>query len=103
MTTAQKLTDYEILTDALDLSELPIEEQEEILIDIQDLVLQGTILGALERMDDQARDDFSQLMDEDPSEEDIESFLYSRVPTIDEIVKQTIADFAGDILAVTKA
>ena len=102
MTTNQSMSDLDILTDALDLSELPVEEQEEILVDINDLVLQATITKIIEVMDEKTRDEFSMLIDSGPSDEAVADFIEAHVPNSDELVQETIQDFADDILAVTK-
>ena len=102
METTEPKTDLELITEALDLSELPTEEQEEILIDIQDLVLKGTMVRVLEQMDEPTQEEFSKLMDSAPSEDEIADFIEAHVPNSDEMVQDTIAEFADDILAVTK-
>lgn len=83
------------------MSELAPEEQEELLLDLGDLVFQGTMLRLMERMDDAASDAFSDLLDKDPSEEELEAFLKAHVPDADAAVAETLAEIRSDILAVT--
>lgn len=98
-----KLTeqDAQKLLEALDISELSPEEQEELLLDLGDLVFRGSMLRLIERMDDKTKDDFNALMDTDPSEDSVIDFLYSRIPEADQAVEETLADIRSDILAVT--
>lgn len=93
--------DSKNLLDALDISELPPEEQEELLLDLGDLVFRGSMLRLIERMDDATKDDFNALMDTDPSEDGVMEFLQTRVPDADQAVEETLADIRSDILAVT--
>lgn len=93
--------DSKDLFEALDMSELPAEEQEELLLDLGDLVFRGSMLRLIERMDDPTKDDFNALMDTDPSEEAVMGFLQARVPDADQAVEETLADIRSDILAVT--
>ena len=94
--------DLETLINALDLSELPVEEQEEILIDINDLVIKGAMVRIVERMDEKTRDKFSDFLDTLPNEDQIADFIEKHVPNSENVVKETIADYADDILAVTR-
>ena len=89
------------ILDALDMSQLLPEEQEELLLDLGDLVFRGTMLRLIERMDEKTADAFSGLLDKDPSEEEVEAFLKQHVPDADEAVEETLAEIRSDILAVT--
>lgn len=99
MTTTEQETKN--LLEALDISELPAEEQEELLLDLGDLVFRGSMLRLIERMDDSTKDDFNALMDTDPSEDKVMEFLQARVSDADQAVEETLADIRNDILAVT--
>lgn len=89
------------LLQALGISELQPDEQEELLLDLGDLVFRGSMLRLIERMDEQTSDDFSKLLDGNPSEEAMTSFLTERVPDADKAVEEAIAELRNDILAVT--
>ena len=90
------------ISDALELTELNAEEQEEVLSTIHDLVFRGSLVRLIERMDEPTREAFSALLDTSPSEEDVEAFLTKHVPTASGAVEETIAELTDDILAVTK-
>jgi 6-pyruvoyl-tetrahydropterin synthase len=102
MKTTKDTADIKEITEALDLSELPTKEQEEILVDINDLVVKGTIIRILERMDEKNKNDFAEFLNTNPSGEEIANFIDAHVSNADEIVQETITDFANDILAVIK-
>lgn len=98
-TSPEKMT----LLEALDISALPAEEQEELLLDLNSLVFRGTLVRLIERMDEDARKDFDALMETDPDEAEVEAFLMERVPDADTAVEETLQDLTNDIVAVTKA
>jgi hypothetical protein len=89
------------ILELIGIQELPVEEQEELLLDLGDIVFRGTMLRLIERMDDSTQEDFSKLMDTDPQEDEVMAFLKERVPESDQAVEETLADLRSDILAVT--
>lgn len=89
------------ILEALDIRDLPQEEQEELLLDLGDLVFRGSMLRLIERMDDGTYDAFDSLLAGDPSEEELMNFLQKHVPDADTAVQETLADLRSDILAVT--
>jgi hypothetical protein len=90
------------IVDALNLSELAPEEQEEILLDINELILKGTLVRLAEQMDEKTRNEFEALLDQDSSEEEIEAFLEKNVPEADTAMEEAVAELTNDILAATK-
>ncbi len=92
---------FEAILKALDIEDLSEKEQEEILLDLNDLIMRGSMVRLIERMDEKTRDDFAVLMDRDAPQEEIEAFLAERVPGAEAAVAETIADLRDDILAVT--
>lgn len=91
----------EDLQNALDLSSLPDEEQEEILLEIQDKVFEGVMLRIAAQLDDAGKDEFIAFLDSDPSEEALEAFIEEKVPNVEAIIEETFADMRNDILAAT--
>lgn len=96
-----KNADTTKILEALDMTELPKEEQEELLLDLGSLVFEGTMLRLIERMDDGTREKFEALLDQDASEEEIMAFLRAQVPGADAAVAETLDDIRNDILAAT--
>lgn len=89
------------LFEALGLNELPGKEQEELMLDIEELVFKGSMLRLLEDMDERTKREFTELLDSEPSEAELEAFLAERVPDADQAVTDTIQELQDDILAVT--
>lgn len=89
------------LFDALGLEELLPEEQETILLDLNSLIMKGSLVRLIEMMDEKTKGDFDTLMNGDPSEEEVQAFLEKRVPGADAAVADTVKELTDDILAVT--
>jgi len=89
------------ILDTLGFSELLPDEQQELLIDLNSLIFEGTMVRLVERMDHATRDEFAKLMETDPSEEAVEEFLRSRVPDADGAAVEAIKEVTDDILSAT--
>ena len=94
-------TNLSRVLDALQISELPLEEQEALLLDLNALVFRSSIARIMERMDEQTRDEFAKLLDSGADEDAVEAFLRSRVADADSAVAETVREISDDILAVT--
>lgn len=92
---------FEKIVQALDISALPVEEQEELLLDLNSLVFKSSLVRMIERMDEPTRADFAVLMEKDVNEEELQAFLLSRVPGVQAAVEEAIQSLSDDILAVS--
>ena len=95
------MTTSSSLLEALDIADLPLEEQEAVLLEINELVFKGSMLRMIEQMDEATSEAFTALMDSDADEEAVEAFLTKNVPGADQAVLDTITELTDDILAVT--
>lgn len=94
-------TNFSQVMEALELNELPPEEQEALLLDLNSLIFRGSMVRLLERMDEKTRDDFARLVEGGVDEIGVETFLRERVPDADAAVAETVQEISDDILAVT--
>jgi GTP1/Obg family GTP-binding protein len=94
-------TKFEKMIDALDISALPVEEQEELLLDLNSLIFKSSLVRMIENMDEATREEFSVLMEKNPDEGELEAFLLNRVPNAEGSVQEAIETLADDILAVS--
>lgn len=94
-------TNLSQVMEALQLSELPPEEQEALLLELNSLIFRGSMVRLIERMDEQTREDFARLVDGGVDEGALEAFLQERVPDADFAVAETVQELSDDILAVT--
>lgn len=92
---------FDKLVEALDLSALPLEEQNELLLDLNSVIFKSSLLTMIENMDEPTREEFAVLMEEEASEEDLEAFLMEKVPGAEAAVQQAVESLADDILAVS--
>ncbi len=93
---------FKHIADALNLADLPEEEQEAILMDINDVVFKGALVRLIDRMDEKTQKEFTKLLEADASGEEVEAFIKANVPEADDIVADTVKEIQDDILAVTE-
>ena len=89
------------ILEALDLSALDPEDQEDLLVDLNELIFKTTLVAMIEVMDEKTQTAFEKLLDSDASDEEIDAFIEKNVPNADKIVKDTVNDLASDILLET--
>lgn len=93
--------DQKKLSDAFDMQDLPEKEQEDLLLEVGDVVLKGTVLRLIERMDDATRVEFDALLTKKPVDEEVIQFLTERVEGADQVVEEVLAGLRDDILSGT--
>lgn len=89
------------LIDALGLHELSPEDQEKMLLELSSLVFKGSLVRLIERMDDDTKEAFNDLLDMGPEEEAVQEFLQNNVPGASQVVAEVIEELKNDILAST--
>lgn len=89
------------ILEALQLSELSPKEQEEILLDINTIIYESSMVRLVESMDEQTRTDFEALMERDTADEEMEAFLKERVPRADALIAEAVKELTDDILSGT--
>ena len=95
-------TPIERLIAALNFDELGLEEQENIVEELYDLILKGTIVRVVERMDPKTLKEFNALLDTDPNLREVEAFLVERVPGAELAARETVDEITDDILLISK-
>lgn len=94
-------TSLDVIINALKVADLPADEQEKILLELNALVFRGSVMRMLESMDEPTREQFNTLVESDASEEQLQAFITKHVPNSDQVVADTVASLTSDILAVT--
>lgn len=92
---------FQKLMEALDLSILPLEEQNELLLDLNTVIFKNALARMIENMNEQAREEFARLMEEEADEDALEEFLTTRVPGAEQAVQAAVEGISDDILAVS--
>ena len=90
---------FEELLEALKVRELAEEEQEALLLELNELIAQSTLVRLLEHMDDATQSEFSTLLDGGASEAEAEAFIAQKVPNADAILEEVIRNLTRDVLA----
>jgi hypothetical protein len=93
---------FERLVEALDLSALPLAEQDELLLDLNSIIFKGSLVRMIENMDEATREEFAALMENEVDEEELEKFLSTKVPGAEAAVQEAVEALADDILAVSE-
>lgn len=95
----------------LGIDKLPPERQAELLLKIGDVLYQAVIGRVVEELSESDRDEFDKLLalrigglDEKKDDEDaVFNFLHSKLPNLDEIVNEEIAEFKKESLETMDA
>ncbi len=95
-------TNLEKLITALDLDALPVEEREAFMLDLNTVIFKQALARMIEQMDEQTREDFAKLMEQESSEEELEAFLTERVPGAATAVEEAVQTVTDDILAASE-
>lgn len=89
------------ILEALDIAELPEEEQETVLADIENLIQEGLLVRIAEQMDEETSAAFTALLDAEADEDAVQAFLAEHVPQLDTLLAETVEELKNDILAAT--
>lgn len=95
------IPNLDALREALDIESLEPAEQEEMLLQLNEVIFQGTMLRLLDRMDEATKKRFTALLDTEPTEEQLMEFLAQNVPDADAAAAETLEEIQSDILSVT--
>lgn len=88
----------------LGIDKLPPEKQADLLLKIGDTIFQAVITRVIEELSEEDRDAFDRLLDEKKDhEEAVFDFLQSKLPNLDEIVNEEIAEFKKETLETMEA
>jgi hypothetical protein len=89
------------IANALEFDRMSQEEQEDTMVEISNLIFQGTMIKVMELMSEEDKNGLFALEDSQASEESITEYINAHVPNSDSLVKEPIDDLVNDILAVT--
>lgn len=88
-----------ILVD-LGIGEIPQEKQDEIITSLGELILKETFLATMDRLSDEQRQQYDELLSRQASPDEIEDFLKGALPDyekmVTEIVQKTLDDLKRD-------
>jgi hypothetical protein len=94
-------TNLDKIYKALELEFMTDEEQDEIMLDISSLILEGTMIRVMEQMKDNDKEELLALEDRNAPQEEIAAFIKAHIPEADMLLEDTVNQLTNDILAVT--
>jgi len=81
----------------LGLEDLPQEKKNDLILRIGELIQQSIILRVLDELNEKDKEEFDKVLAEDNSEKTL-AFLQSKLPNLEEIVKEEIIKFKKDAI-----
>lgn len=88
----------------LGIDKLPPEKQADLLLKIGETIFQAVIARVIEELSEEDRIAFDRILDEKKDDEDaVFTFLQSKLPNLDEIVNEEIAEFKKESLETMEA
>lgn len=81
------------IVNALQLENLPPEEQQEIIIRIGTVIYQNVLMRVMEVMTEKDQDEFEKLLDKNANPEDIFAFLKDKIKDFEKIIDEEAIKF----------
>lgn len=86
----------------LGIDTLSQDKQNEIIIKMTEVLLKRIFLETMDKLGDAGREEYAKLMEQgEVSAEQVEEFFKERINNYDEIVKQVIEEFRGEMMQPT--
>ena len=85
------------LFQALGLEKLDPKKQEELAAKVTELVLKRVFLATLEKLDDDGKEKYEQLVEQNTSPELMEQFLNAHIPNYSQFVEKIISELGEEM------
>lgn len=82
------------------ITSLPQEKQNELLIKMTEVLLKRIFIETMEKLGEQGRDEYEEIMSRNPQPEELENFFSERIKNYDELVQKIIVDFKNEMTNV---
>ncbi len=97
-----KILKQNIMKD-LGFDKLPQKDQEEALLSAGKVIFQAVLIRVLDILDEKEKEEFEKIIKESPDDQEkIMKFLNSKVPNLEEISREEIANFRKECLNLLK-
>jgi hypothetical protein len=87
------------ILDELGLSNLPKDKQEELIIKMTEIILKRIFMETMEQLDEEERKNYEDLVNNQASPEQLESFFREKIQNYDKMVEGVINDFKEEMKA----
>ncbi len=81
----------------LGLESLPQEKKEEMLAKIGELLMKQIFLETMDRLGEEGATEYERLMESNPEQSAIESFLNEKIPGYNELIAKIVEDFKKEM------
>jgi hypothetical protein len=81
------------LMEELGLADLPQDKQEQLLVKMTEVLLKRIFVETMDKLNDQAKDEYEKLVDQESTPEQVETFLKTNIPDYESLVQKIIGDF----------
>lgn len=85
------------IIDELGLSDLPQNKQEQLLIKMTEVVLKRIFLETMEKLTEEGRKEYENLVENGASSRQMEEFLQSKIPNYEIMVQKVVDDFKEEM------
>ncbi len=88
------------LVKEMGIDSLPQEKQNELLIKMTEVLLKRIFIETMEKLGEQGRDEYEEIMLKNPEPDELESFFSERISDYDNLVQKIIGDFKEEMTSV---
>jgi hypothetical protein len=85
------------LMEELGLADLPQDKQEQLLVKMTEVLLKRIFVETMDKLNEQARDEYEKLIDQESTPDQVETFLKTNIPTYESLVQKIIDDFKTEM------
>lgn len=85
------------LLEELGLSDLSDEQKEQLLSKMTEVILKRMFLATMDKLSEEDQEKYAKMLDNGAAQEDIESFLNSKIDNYDELLQKIVSEFKEEM------
>ncbi|PJA87941.1 MAG: hypothetical protein CO140_01560 [Candidatus Moranbacteria bacterium CG_4_9_14_3_um_filter_40_7] len=90
------------LLEELGLSGIPKEKQEQLVVKMTEVLLKRIFLETVNKLDEKNREEYAKMIENNPTPEELDEFLSSRINNYDEMINTIIENFKEEMKKKTE-
>lgn len=90
------------IMDELGLNDLPEDKKQELMIKMTEVILKRMFLETMEKLKEEDREKYGQMIESQANPEDVEAFLREKIEGYDSLLEKVISDFKNEMTSVEK-
>jgi len=79
------------------------DRQNELILKMTEVFLKKIFLETMKELDDDSREEYTKMVDEEVTPEKMETFLKDKIKNYDEMVQRVVEEFKKEMLEATSA